>query len=88
MSSLATLPDHEAQVVSLIASLKQVDTDLLAARGRYRADKVGSIELNRAEPSQLRKDGRQFVTRLCSVLGVERGNDVFGGGGASNYVGK
>lgn len=73
----------------LLALLADVDAKLLAAHGRLKAGKVGSIELNGGELTQLRSEGRRFVGRLCAVLGVDRRVDVFGsGGGGSNYIGK
>ena len=83
----------------ILASLADIDTKLTAAHGRLKATKVGSIELNRSEVIQLRREGRRWVGRLASLLGVEVRNNAYGsahGGFASfeyqgisgNYVGK
>lgn len=86
----------------LLAILAEKDAQIRAATARMAADRVGTIELNRQELSQLRSQGRQYVARLCSILGVERGVDVFSpsavrgfagwdsaySGGSDNYVGK
>lgn len=90
MLALASDAAHEAQVVALITEMKAIDQELTAARGRYKADSVGSIELNRSEPQQIRRDGKIKVRRMCSILGIQPGVDVFGlgGGGGSNFIGK
>lgn len=90
MDLLSNDADHEAQVIALITDLTTIDTDLKNSHGRLKADKVGSIELNRSEISQRRSEGRRLVGRLCSLLGIKRGVDVFSSGSsnADNYVGK
>ena len=96
--ALDSYPEHEAQITNpiggdppgILAQLVAIDAKLVAAHARLKADKVGSIELNRGEMSALRSEGRRFVLRLCSLLSVPRASDVFGtgGGGGDNYVGK
>lgn len=108
MLALESTPEHEAQITNalagsppgLLAQLADIDAKIAAATSRLKASKVGSIELNPAEMYELRRIGRQFATRLCSILGVERRTDAFGAGGTSfgtfggpesgsgNYVGK
>lgn len=96
MDSLETFPEHQAQIFNpvtgdppgLVPLLKDLDAQLLGAQKRYKADKVGSIELNRGEPAQLRRDGRQLVARLSAILSVPVKVDVFGGVAGSNFVGK
>lgn len=98
MLALATEPESELLITQgltasppgLIAALKDVDEKLAAAHARLKADEVGTIKLNRAEVQQLRAEGRRFVGRLCSILGVDRGVDVYSSGSAQrdNYVGK
>lgn len=98
MNAIELQPEHEAQITNtinasppgLLALLKDIDTKLRDSHGRLKASVVGSITLNRAELYQLRSEGRRFVGRLCSILGVCRGEDVFGSGssGGSNYIGK
>lgn len=97
MWAIETQPAHEAQITNaitgdppgLIALLKDIDAKLRGAHARLKATEVGSIRLNQGEIAMLRSEGRRFASRLCSILGVEKRNDVFGVSGASNnYVGK
>lgn len=109
MRAIQTTPETEALVTNaltttppgLLALLQDIDNKLTAAHGRLRASKVGSIELNSSEIFMLRAEGRRHVGRLCALLGVERGEDVFGEGrgafasatggmgyGGGNYIGK
>lgn len=98
MNAIELQAAHEAQITNaitgsppgLLALLKDIDAKLRDSHGRLKASVVGSITLNPAELYQLRSEGRRFVHRLCSILGVERGEDVFGSGsgGRDNYVGK
>jgi hypothetical protein len=86
----------------ILAQLEQVRADIFAGRRYLKAGKVGSIEVNLGNISQLRNLGAQFASELCQILGVAKERDVFqpghdqvdaregkpwiGGGG--NYVGK
>lgn len=97
MWAIETQPAHEAQITNpitgdpsgLLAQLKDIDSKLRGAHARLKASEVGSIKLNPGEMAMLRSEGRRLATRLCSILGVEKRTDVFGGSGASgNYVGK
>lgn len=97
LAAIEDLPDTLAQITNaingtppgLLALLADLDARLQGSLGRLKASKVGSIELNGAETGQLRSRGRQLVTRLCTILDVRRGTDVFGGGGpVDNYVGQ
>lgn len=76
----------------LLALLADIDARLSGSYGRLKANVVGSLTLNRAELQQLRSEGRRHVGRMCSILGVEMGHDVFAGSapmsGGGNYVGK
>jgi len=75
----------------LLAQLASIDSKLFGAHGRLKASAVGSITLNPGELQALRSEGRRLVGRLCSILGIERGSDVFSGtapGRAGGYVGK
>lgn len=75
----------------LLAQLDSIDTKLFGAHSRLKASAVASIELNPGELQSLKSEGRRIVKRLCSILGVERGEDVFSGGPSTNtsgYVGK
>lgn len=96
MSALETRAEHEAQVVDLLGKLSTIDTEIDAARARFKADKVGSITLRQNEAEQLRNEGRMFATRIASILGVEKRTDIFSPGNTAplpgaypaNYVGK
>lgn len=76
----------------ILACLRSVDAQRLAATKRFKAIKVGSIELNTQEMDKLCDLGRVYVTRLCAMLGVPRRADVFSssgdGGSCDNYIGK
>ena len=63
----------------VIASLEDIDAKLVTAHARLKADKVGSIQLNRNEMRQLRKEGKRLVSRLATYLGTEVKRDVFSG---------
>lgn len=97
MDAIATLPEREALITNaltaappgILAALADIDAKIIKAHGRLKADKVGSIELNRGELGQLRSEGRRFVNRLSRLLGVEIRANVFGSGGsADNWVGR
>jgi hypothetical protein len=100
MSALDTEPDHEAQVIALIASVADIETKLLASHSRLKASTVGSIKLNPNEIPMLRKEGKRFVGQIASILGVETRRDIFssspnrtfashgGTSGGGNYIGK
>ena len=73
----------------ILAQLYDVEERLLAAKNRLKADKVGSIELNRAELVQLNREGMRLASQLAHLIGVEikdggaffgTGNGSFGGG--------
>ena len=100
MSALDTEPDHESQVITLLASVDDIKTKLLSSHSRLKASVVGSIKLNAAEIPMLRKEGKRFVGEIASILGVETRRDVFssspnrvfashgGPSGGGNFVGK
>lgn len=70
----------------LLALLQDIDSRLSGSYGRLKADQVGPIALNRGELQQLRSEGRRHVGRLCSILGVQRGHDVFSGSSTSGFA--
>lgn len=80
MDALTTEPEHEAQVIALLASVADIDTKLLAAHKRLKAVQVGTITMSplRTEIAGLRMEGRRFVGRLASIVGVPVMNDYFG----------
>lgn len=97
MNALETEPEHELQITNpidgtppgLLALMADIDSRLSGTYGRLKASKVGSIELNAGEISQLRSEGRRLSGRLCSILGIPRRIDVFGSGGSGgSFVGK
>jgi len=63
----------------VIAALEDLDAKITNAHGRLKADKVGSIELNRAEMMQLYREGKRQVSRLATLMGTEVRRDVFSG---------
>jgi hypothetical protein len=64
----------------LLASLADIDAKLVNAHKRIKVSKVGTIELpGKMEIGILRSEGRRFVARLASLLGVEVRNDVYSG---------
>lgn len=78
--AMYTAENHAAtaeQIRGFLVELERVDAAITAAESRLKATKVGSIELNALEIDQLRGRGRQFVGRLCRVLGVEARGDAF-----------
>lgn len=86
----------------ILAKLEQIETDLFTARGRFKANVVGPITLNRGEPAQLANEGRRLASKLCQFIGIAKERDVFASGqdtgdahrgwpsirGPGNYVGK
>lgn len=88
---LATEPEHETQVIELLADIALVRAQLIDSRKRLKATKVGSIELDtmRKEMAALRWEGMRLTGELASIMGVERRNNVFGSGGSlnQNYIG-
>lgn len=95
MNALDTEPEHEAQITNpltgtppgILAALEDIDSKLTAAHSRLKADKVGSILLNRREMRQLYREGRRHTRRLAAILGVERRIDVYGGGDVNTFAG-
>lgn len=96
MNAIETFPADESLITNaigddppgLLASIKDVDSKLIVAHGRLKADNVGSIQLNRREMSQLYRDGKRMVGRLARLLGVEVRGGPFSsgrGGRASAY---
>ncbi len=47
-----------------------IEAQLSDSRKRFKAKKVGEVELNEREPDMLRKELMWWVTRLADVLGV------------------
>ena len=95
MSALDTEPEHEAQFTALLtaeppgflAALGDIDTKLRGSDSRLKASKVGTITLNAKEQNQLRRQGRQYITRMASILGAEIREDYFGNGNVTTFAG-
>ena len=70
----------------LLAQLASLhDVQIPAAYRRFKADKVGNIELTRGgEIRNLERQGQRLVGALCGVLGVLRDADVFRPGSGSS----
>lgn len=77
MSAGAISAEAVTIVVGILASLAQVDADLIAARKRLKASKVGSIMLNSRELDMLKGEGGRFVGRLASIFGVRPLRDIY-----------
>lgn len=77
MASLGggAFPDEETKTRAHLAELARIDAAITACEARFKADKVGSIELAPRELKQLRSRGTERLGRLARQLGVEvRGN--------------
>lgn len=79
---LAAQPEHEAQVIAILADIVAIKDQLVDARKRLKGLKVGSIELDafRSEMTALRWEGRRRTGEIASIMGVERRHDIFGSG--------
>lgn len=66
----------------ILAQLYDVEARLYQAKGRLKANAVGSIELNRAELNQLCQEGMRLSSQLAHMMGVEiiDGGAFFGKG--------
>lgn len=70
--------DAEAKVRDLVSEIARLDTAIVAAEGRLKAAKVGSIELNAREIRELQRLRRMHCGRLASYLGVPVRHDSSG----------
>jgi hypothetical protein len=87
LNSLESKPEEETLVVSLLASLADIDTRLTAAYKRLKAAAVGKITLpGQLEVMTLRSEGRRFSGRLATTLGVAIRQDVWSGSGPSRFA--
>jgi hypothetical protein len=74
-------------IIAQIAECTTVDTAMDDARNRFKAAKVGSIELQGPiELALLRSQGRQAAGRIASLLGVPILHDVFSGTGPREFA--
>lgn len=80
--------EAETLVVAELAKLTALDTAMVAARARFKALKVGTIELSGAqELGLLRSQGRESVGRIATIMGVPVNHDVFSGSGPKSWAG-
>lgn len=88
MSALDSEPEHEAQVVALLAEVVDIKTKLKTAHSRLKAVKVGSINLDglRTELAGLRMEGRRHTGEMAAILGVERRHDIFSSSGPRGFA--
>ncbi len=76
------------QIASILASLAAIETKITALYDCFKAQKVGNITLDpKLELGMLRSEGRRFVGRLATLLGVEVRHDVFSGYGPRHFAG-
>lgn len=76
---LATEPEHEALVIAALADVDLIEAQMVDARKRLKAVKVGSIGLDtyRSEMMALRDEGRRVVGKIAVIMGVEVRHDIF-----------
>jgi hypothetical protein len=80
LSALPSEAESETLIVAALVRVEDIDTKLTDAHGRLKAMKVGSIDLpGHREVETLRSEGRRWVGRIASTLGVEVRQDVFSG---------
>lgn len=66
-----SFPSEENEARALLAKIQTVETEIDAARSRFKADKVGTIELNRREVNQLVERGESYIGQLARCMGVD-----------------
>lgn len=77
MSAIETQAADEALTREHLAELARIDAAIRGAEARFKASKVGTIELNPKEMSDLRSRGTERVGRLATLFGVEARNNPF-----------
>lgn len=71
--------DASTFVLNTITSLQAIDTSIVDAYRRIKADQVGEIKLPAyKEIAILRSEGRRLVNSLELILGVNKLGDVYG----------
>lgn len=81
MSSIAGYPEDETRIRTYLTELTVIDTSLTAARTRLQAKEVGSIVLNSdMEITQLRMEGKRYVTAIAQALSVDVLHNFYSGG--------
>lgn len=77
MSAIDGMAADLALLRAHLTELARIDAALLACEARFKADKVGTIELSQSELSRLRSRGAERVGRLATLLGVEVRDNPF-----------
>lgn len=62
--------EEENTARALLVKIQGIEAEIDAAHGRFKADKVGSIELNRREILQLVDRGESYIGQLARCMGV------------------
>jgi len=80
---LETQPEHETQIIDLLADIVLIKTQLVDSRKRLKALKVGSLGLDafRSEMMALRAEGQRVVGEMAVIMGVEVRHNIFGSSG-------
>lgn len=75
-------PEHETQVVALLADIASIKTKLTAAHSRLSVIQTCDIKMDplRTEIAGLRWEGMRLTGELASIMGVERRHNIFGSG--------
>lgn len=63
-------PDGEQSVLTNLSECECIEAQLRDARTRFRAKRVGNVELNPDEPDMLRRELAYWTIRLADDLGV------------------
>lgn len=85
MNAIAT--ETETEVRAELTRIATLDAEMDTARRRWKAAKVGSIDLQGATEYQLlRSAGKQAAGRIAAMLGVEIRHDAFSGTGPSGSM--
>ena len=61
----------EVQALALLVKIQTIESEIDASRARFKANKVGTIELNRSEVGQLVGRGEAYIGQLARIFGVE-----------------
>lgn len=61
----------EDEARTLLGKITTIEGEIDASRTRFKANKVGTIELNRSEVGQLVGRGESYIGQLARVFGVE-----------------
>src|SRR5262245_32402318 len=80
----AVTSDVETLIVAELAKCVAIDTDLIAARKRFKVDRAGDVFLSSGRGDEMHllcSSGRIAVGRIAALLRVEVRTDVFSGAG-------